>query len=58
MYINRALLLIMGIAFIFFPTIENWINSSGAAWYLPYQLWLLVIVATYLNQRSRRTDEL
>ena len=58
MYINRALLLVVSIAFIFFPTIENWINSGGTAWYRPYQLWLLVIVAAYWNQRSRQTDEL
>jgi hypothetical protein len=58
MYINRALLLIVGIAFIFFPAIEDWVSRSGAVWYRPYQLWLLIVIAAYWNQRSRPTDEL
>jgi hypothetical protein len=58
MYINRALILAVGVILIFFPTIEAWIISSETYWYRPYQLWLLVIVAVYWNQRSRDTDEL
>ena len=58
MYINRALLLVVGVVLIFFPAIENGLFSSQTAWYRPYQLWLLVIVAAYWNQRSRYTDEL
>jgi len=58
MYINRALLLVVGIVLIFFPAIESWMISSETTWYRPYQLWLLVVVATYWNQRSRYTDEL
>ncbi len=58
MYINRALLLLVGIALIFFPTIEEWVTSTDTAWYRPYQLWLLVIIATYWNQHSRPNDEL
>jgi hypothetical protein len=58
MYINRALLLIVGIAFIFFPVIEDWVSGGGAVWYRPYQLWLLIVIAAYWNQRSRSTDEL
>jgi hypothetical protein len=58
MYINRALLLILGIAFTFFPAIEDWISSGGTAWYRPYQLWLIVIIAAYWNKRSRQTDDL
>ena len=58
MYINRALLLVMGITFILFPMIQEWINQSGAQWYRPYQVWLLIIIATYWNQRSRPSDEL
>ena len=58
MYINRALLLVVGVVLIFFPAIEEWLFSSHTAWYRPYQLWLLVIAAAYWNQRSRYTDEL
>ncbi|MBT4521680.1 MAG: hypothetical protein HOC23_16905 [Halieaceae bacterium] len=58
MYINRALLLIVGIAFIFMPTIEEWVVSGGSAWYRPYQLWMLIVIAAYWNQRARYPDEL
>ena len=58
MYINRTLLLVAGIVLIFFPAIEAWMISSDAAWYRPYQLWLLVIVGSYWNQRSRYPDDL
>ena len=58
MYINRALLLMLGIAFIFYPSIEEWFLSGGNAWLRPYQIWLLVIFAAYWNQRTRGPDEL
>jgi hypothetical protein len=58
MYINRALLLMGGVAFIFFPIIEEWVFRGGTAWYRPYQIWLLIVLAAYWNQRSRPTDEL
>ncbi len=58
MYINRALLLMVVIAFIFFPVIEDWVSRNGAAWYGPWQIWLIIIIAVYWNQRTRATDEL
>lgn len=58
MYINRALLLVVGVVLIFFPTIESWIMGSETNWYRPYLLWLMIIVAAYWNQRTRHTDEL
>lgn len=58
MYINRALMLAAGVALIFYPAIESWVISSDTTWYRPYQLWLLVVIAAYWNQRSRYTDEL
>ncbi len=58
MYINRALLLAVGVFIIFSPAVESWLFHSGEVWYRPYQLWLLVIIAAYWNQRSRYPDEL
>lgn len=58
MYINRLLLLFVGVAMIFFPAIEDWMVNSEVAWYRPYQLWLLVVIAAYWNQRTRYPDEL
>ena len=58
MYINRALLLAVGVFIIFSPAVEDWVFRTGGDWYRPYQLWLLVIVGAYWNQRSRDPDEL
>jgi uncharacterized membrane protein len=58
MYINRLLLLIAGVVLIFFPAIENWVIDSATAWYRPYQIWLLIVIAAYWNQRTRYPDEL
>ena len=58
MYINRLLLLFAGVALIFFPAIQDWMFSSETAWYRTYQLWLLVVIGAYWNQRSRYPDEL
>ena len=58
MYINRALLMAVGAVLIFFPAIEGWVSSSETAWYRPYLLWLLVVMAAYWNQRTRYPDDL
>jgi uncharacterized membrane protein len=58
MYINRALLAAFGILLIFLPTVENWLFHEQAAWYRPFALWGVVVVAAYWNQRSRIPDEL
>jgi len=48
----------VGVVLIFFPAIEVWMVSSETAWYRPYLIWLMVIVAAYWNQRTRYPDEL
>ncbi len=58
MYINRALLLIVGVVIVFLPALAGWVTGSETAWYRPHQLWLLVVVAAWWNQRSRNPDEL
>jgi len=58
MYINRALLLAVGLLLVFSPAIEHWFFGADVAWYGPYQLWSLVIFATWWNQRTRYLDEL
>ena len=58
MYINRALLLLLGVLLIFLPSVEDWVFHSEAPWWRPYPLWLMIILAAYWNQRSRYTDEL
>lgn len=58
MYINRTLLLALGVLLIFYPALEDWLFSAQPAWYRPYQLWLLLVVATFWNERSGNSDEL
>lgn len=58
MYINRGLLLVAGVFLVFSPAVGEWVFHSGATWYRPYSLWLLVVLAAYWNQRSRDPDEL
>jgi len=48
----------VGVVLIFFPAIEGWMVNSETAWYRPYLVWLMVIVAAYWNQRTRYPDEL
>jgi hypothetical protein len=58
MYINRALLLIVCLVVVFLPSLADWVTGSSTAWYRPYQLWVLVVIAVWWNQRSRYPDEL
>lgn len=58
MYINRTLLLGIILVLISFPLITDWLTSDYTAWYRPYLLWTLIILAAWLGQRSRGPDEL
>ena len=58
MYINRALLLVFGASLIFYPSLETWLVGADSVWYRPFQLWLLVVVLVYWNQRSRYKNDL
>ena len=56
MYVSRPLLLILGVILIFIPAIESWVMSPETTWFRPFQLWFLVVVAAYWNQRRRYPD--
>ena len=58
MYLNRSLVFLLGLAFVFYPSITEWLTSGDASWYRPYELWLLLVVAAWWNQRTRYPDEL
>jgi hypothetical protein len=58
MYINRTLLLALAVLVVFYPAVEGWLFSPQPAWYRPYQLWFLLVLATFWNQRTRKHDEL
>ncbi|MFA5678738.1 MAG: hypothetical protein WC953_10080 [Pseudomonas sp.] len=57
MYIYRlVLLLVIGI-YLFSPAIMDWWIEPMGAWYRPYVLWLILIIAGMLLQSPRDTDE-
>jgi len=53
---QSPLLLLILMLFIFLPSLVRWMMSADGAWYRPYLIWALVIVATYLFQRKTRKD--
>lgn len=48
MYLNRAMLLILVLMYVLSPILAAWIGESGANWYRPQLLWLLVILIVAL----------
>ncbi len=58
MYLNRSLVFLVGLAFVFYPSITEWLTSGDASWYSPYPPWLMVVLATWWNQRLRTSDDL
>ena len=58
MYIYRlVLLLVIGI-YLFSPAIMDWWIEPQGAWYRPYVLWLILIIAGILLQSPKDADEL
>jgi hypothetical protein len=58
MQISPPLALLLLLIFVFTPSIQEWITQGDTNWYRPYQVWLGVIVAVFLIQRSSQQDEL
>ena len=58
MYICRlVLVLVIGI-YLFSPAIMDWWIEPQGAWYRPYVLWLILIIAGMLLQSPKDADEL
>ncbi|GLS26882.1 hypothetical protein [Marinibactrum halimedae] len=47
---QRLLILLLLVAYVFSPTVFNWMVSPNGVWYRPFLVWLLVIVIAYLFQ--------
>ena len=58
MYINRALLLIAALAFVFAPAVQDWVSNDQAPWYRAYIIWAVLITIAYLGQRGRYHDDI
>lgn len=57
MYINRILLLVLMLLYVFGPLMGDWISAGGTQWYRPHLLWLGVIAAVGLSMRRDTPDE-
>ena len=56
MHINRVLLLVMILLFVFAPMLRSWIIGSPDHWYRPQLLWLglILVIAVSMPGDSRR----
>lgn len=51
---QRLVILLLLIAYIFSPTLFNWIINPEGAWYRPYIVWMVVIVIAFIMQIRRK----
>jgi uncharacterized membrane protein len=51
---HRLLLLTLIIAYIFAPTLFNWMISPNGTWYRPFIIWLVIIVAAFSLQKYHK----
>ncbi|NIB42902.1 hypothetical protein HBA55_25065 [Pseudomaricurvus alkylphenolicus] len=55
---QRLLILFLLIAYIFSPTLFTWVVNPEGAWYRPYILWAILILAAFIFQRRSNSDDL
>ncbi len=56
---QRLVILLLLVAYIFSPSLINWILNPEGAWYRPYIIWVLVIVIAFgLQLRRNRLRDL
>jgi len=48
MYLNRILLLVLVLLYVFAPVLNDWVDAAGTQWYRPQLIWLLLIAAAAL----------
>ncbi len=53
---HRLLLLILLVAYIFTPTIFNWMIASSGAWYRPFIFWLMIIFVAFSLHKYNKTS--
>jgi hypothetical protein len=56
-HFDRAILLALFAVLLFASPLARWWSALGAPWYLPYLLWLaVVLLGAWLQQRNPRYD--
>ena len=48
MYLNRILLLVLVLLYVFAPMMADWIAAGGTQWYRPHLSWMLGSAASAL----------
>ncbi len=51
---QRLVILLLLVAYIFSPSLFNWIINPEGAWYRPYIVWVAVIVIAFVMQIRRK----
>jgi TctA family transporter len=51
---QRLVILLLLVAYIFSPSLFNWIINPEGAWYRPYIVWVIVIVIAFMMQIRRK----
>ncbi len=51
---QRLVILLLLVAYIFSPSLFNWIINPAGAWYRPYIVWVAVIVIAFIMQIRRK----
>ena len=51
---QRLVILLLLVAYIFSPSLFNWIINPEGAWYRPYLVWVAVIVIAFVMQIRRK----
>jgi hypothetical protein len=51
---QRLVILLLLVAYIFSPSLFNWIINPEGAWYRPYVVWVIVIVVAFVMQIRRK----
>ncbi|ACE84229.1 hypothetical protein [Cellvibrio japonicus] len=50
---QRLVILLLLVAYIFSPSVFNWIVAPDGAWYRPYIAWVMIIVIAFIMQLRR-----
>lgn len=53
----RFVTILLLIFCVIFPLVFHWLNSPNGAWYRPYEIWFLAIMAVWLWQRRKGYHE-
>lgn len=51
---QRLVILLLLVAYIFSPSLFNWIINPAGAWYRPYIVWVIVILIAFVMQIRRK----